>query len=128
MYQLHLKTNFHKIHVFLTTSLSPWIYFSDNGSGQSTLGPVVVTTAAPATQAPQCQTKWSTWINTDNPTSDDMEREHWTAVQKLQFCPGTFLLFSKTYIIFNSSMFTTTKKFLCSAERPCIIIFLQELK
>jgi hypothetical protein len=73
----------------MSTIFSNFAYVTDNGSGGSSAAPVTITTAATTTSAPaQCQTRWSSWINTDNPSSDEMEYEHWTAIQKLQFCPG----------------------------------------
>ncbi|KAK3108253.1 hypothetical protein FSP39_004202 [Pinctada imbricata] len=39
-------------------------------------------------QHKQCKTRWSDWINKDNPTSDDKEHEFWTDAEKSQFCPG----------------------------------------
>ena len=35
-----------------------------------------------------CQTKWSSWINTDTPSIGDGDRETWKNTEKQTFCPG----------------------------------------
>ncbi|WAQ93441.1 EDIL3-like protein [Mya arenaria] len=58
--------------------------------GGSTGNPLLVNgTSTTATLAPvQCNSQWTSWINTDTPDTGDGDRESWTAAQKAAFCPN----------------------------------------
>ncbi|WAR09825.1 MFGM-like protein [Mya arenaria] len=58
--------------------------------GGSTGNPLLVNGTSPtATFAPvQCNSQWTSWINTDTPDTGDGDRESWTAAQKAAFCPN----------------------------------------
>ncbi|WAR14240.1 HMCT-like protein [Mya arenaria] len=54
---------------------------TDSGASTST-----IQGQAPTGAPVQCTSHWSSWINTDNPNSDDEDRENWTAAQRAAFC------------------------------------------
>ncbi|WAQ93448.1 EDIL3-like protein [Mya arenaria] len=56
--------------------------------GGSTGNPLLVNgTSTTAMLVPvQCNSQWTSWINTDTPDTGDGDRESWTAAQKAAFC------------------------------------------